>query len=133
MDIQLPEQFQNKILRIFGEIAEKWIYDFPFILRKCIEKWELNNLEILNELSINLVCFADSEIFGKSVLKIGVPNPELNSEFTSLQIFRDKNICRLYDFDLKLGALLLERILPGTDITDISESINICKLIFDYI
>ncbi len=120
--MQLPEQFKENLIRIFGENAEKWISDFPVILQKCIEKWQLKNLVFIEPLSINFVCFAESKLFGKSVLKIGVPNPELYSEITALKLFNRKNSCRIYDSDLDLGALLLERIIPGTDLTNIKES-----------
>lgn len=49
-------------------------------------------------------------------------DPELYTEMKTLQLYEGKNICKLYDFDKKLGALLLERITPGLNLTTINNN-----------
>lgn len=54
-------------------------------------------------------------------MKIGFPHPDLFSEMEALQIFGGRKIVRLLDFNREFGALLLERIRPGDNLTIIKE------------
>jgi streptomycin 6-kinase len=54
----------------------------------------------------------------EAVLKIGVPNPELTTEIADLTCFEGRGAVRLLAADLGRGALLLERLRPGTTLRD---------------
>jgi streptomycin 6-kinase len=78
-------------------------------------------------LSYNLVAFAKRDK-KDVILKIGMPNPELNSEMAALKLFNGDGACQLLACDEERGFLLLERINPGTvlaDLTDDDERTNI--------
>jgi len=76
----------------------------------------------ISKLSYNYLEFAHSPIHGPVVLKIGFPNPEISTEIKALAYFHDqRGSVRLLDWDLDQGALLLERILPGRDLTTIAD------------
>lgn len=48
------------------------------------------------------------------VLKLGVPCEELMSEVAALNVFDGIGAARLLDYDAQIGALLIERVIPGT-------------------
>lgn len=64
-------------------------------------------------LSYNFVAAARQQGSKPVVLKMGVPNKELESEAASLEIYDGKGAVKLLDQDLERGALLLERLRPG--------------------
>ena len=56
------------------------------------------------------------------ILKIGVPNPELITEIEALLIYDGRGSVRLLDVDREQGALLLERLKPGTPLLSITDA-----------
>lgn len=114
--MQIPEYFSKKIIRVFGEKGRDWLTELPQIFNQCIQKWNLIEGNLSNDLSFNLVCFAKSPEYGDVALKIGVPHPELFTEMEALTLYQGRNICTCYDLDKELGAMLLERIIPGPNL-----------------
>lgn len=126
--MDLPTQFTNKIIRIFPLDGKKWLDELPNIYLKCVNKWNLSDCQISNILSYNLVVFAKSPAFGDVALKIGIPHRDLYTEMESINIYNGRNICKCYTYEKDLGALLLERIIPGDDLNIIKESTQRIKL-----
>lgn len=120
--MHLPQVFTEKIRLVFGEKGTAWLEQIPQILALCQDRWGLTNLRLAEKLSYNLVCFAESPTFGAVVLKIGVPNPELVTEMKVLSLYAGRGMCRCHDADAERGALLLERIVPGSDLTSVRNS-----------
>jgi streptomycin 6-kinase len=120
--LHLPQVFTEKILLVFGEKGRAWLEQIPQVLARCQDRWRLTNIRLVGELSYNLVCFAESPVYGAVALKIGVPNPELVTEMKVLSLYAGRSMCACYDADVELGALLLERIVPGSDLTDVGNS-----------
>jgi len=116
-DISIPGYFKTKIRRSFGDKGVSWLSQLDELLKKCLIKWNLSNCHLASNLSVNLVCFADSPDYGPVVIKIGVPHPELYTEIEALSLYNGGNICICYDSDPDIGAMLLERIIPGHDLT----------------
>ena len=74
---------------------------------------QLSKLVPAKSLSINLIIFAKSAIYGDVILKLAGPHGERLTEVTALQIFNGEHACKCLDFEKSMGALLLERIYPG--------------------
>ncbi len=55
------------------------------------------------------------------VLKLGVPNPELNTELAALRFYDGQGCVRLLDADEAQGAMLLERLRPGTELITLED------------
>lgn len=56
------------------------------------------------------------------VLKLCIPNPELMTEIEALRLMRGRGAAHLLEFDLEDGALLLERLEPGTPLSTICDT-----------
>lgn len=118
--MQIPKVLRNKILRFFGPQGEQWLDKLPGLLEECTAKWKLTQCRESEVMSYNYVCFAYSPDYGEVALKIGIPHPELITEMTALNLYAGRNICRCFEQDEVLGAMLLERIIPGIDLTEIA-------------
>jgi streptomycin 6-kinase len=114
--MKLPAYFIEKIRQAFGEKGEKWLENLPQIYTKSIKKWSLTNCSLAGDLSHNLIVFAMSPEYGSVALKIGVPHDDLFTEMRALVLYEGRNICRCYDVDKELGAILIERISPGVNL-----------------
>jgi streptomycin 6-kinase len=55
------------------------------------------------------------------VLKVGFPTRELTTEIEALRLFDGRGAVRLLEADTERGALLLERLEPGTPLTAIED------------
>ncbi len=125
--MQLPDSFITTIQKAFKEDGEKFLAVLPALIEDASQRGGLTNVRPVQNLSYNFVAFAKR---GKEdvMLKIGVPNPELNSEMAALKLFNGDGACQLLACDEERGFLLLERLNPGTvlaDITDDDERTNI--------
>ena len=121
LQLQLPQRFRDGIWRFFGDTGKRWLTDLPRLISTCTELWQLEAVNPVDDLSVNFVGFTHSRLYGPAVLKIGVPHPELYSEIQALELYNGRNICRRYAADLDAGAMLLERVIPGDDLTSIPE------------
>jgi streptomycin 6-kinase len=117
MKLDLPPIFIKNITNTFPE-GEEWLARLPDLISEAIQRWNLTGLQTAPTLSYNYVAFGRQH--GKKgyaqdvVLKIGVPNRELSSEMTALQLYAGEGACKLYDSDPEKGMLLEEHLHPGT-------------------
>ena len=72
--IKIPETYKNNIINMFGEPGEKWLNIVPNIVDKYVKKFNLKNIQILNDLTFNIIIFAECDSFGKIVFKVSLPN-----------------------------------------------------------
>ncbi|MCJ8013260.1 hypothetical protein MUG84_16130 [Paenibacillus sp. KQZ6P-2] len=122
--MNIPNEFYIKVKQIYGEVGEDWLARLPDIIDRCSGKWGLSELVLLDNYT-NAVLYGTSRFFGDVVLKIGM---DITSEIKAMSRFNELAICHCYVADEPLGALLLERVMPGNDLTTISseeERINI--------
>ncbi len=117
----IPASLRQKVLRVFGPPAQQWLGNLPYLVATCVEKWGLYDYEPSPVMSHNLVCFSRSAQFGDVVLKIGFPHRELYTEQKALATFKGHKICQIFAWDQSLGAMLLQRLFPGHDLTAVSE------------
>jgi streptomycin 6-kinase len=132
-DILIPDYFKAKIRRCFGIKGANWLSRLDELLNRCLIKWNLANCHLAADLSMNLVCFADSPDYGSVVIKIGVPHPELYTEMTALSLYNGGNICLCYDSDIDIGAMLLERVIPGHNLTVLQHERECIEIAVDVI
>lgn len=116
--LQIPQRMRENIELYFGDKGREWINDLPKLLAEKAREWSLSLEDPYENLSINFVTRA-SQGSVAAVLKMGVPNKEIKSEINALKYFNGNAAVRLLQYDIDKGALLLERILPGTPLRDI--------------
>ncbi|MDP4087774.1 MAG: aminoglycoside phosphotransferase family protein [Bacillota bacterium] len=116
--LPIPENFRDTILRCFKADGEAWLKKLPDLLETLIRRWELTDCRVEKNLSIHYICYAHSQRYGDVVLKTGVPHLELYSGMDALIYYNGRYSCRVYEADREHGAMLMERVSPGTRLRD---------------
>ena len=105
---------------VYGAAGEAWIGQLPALLAECADRWSLTIAPPFG-LSYNYVAPATRADGTAIVLKVGFPSRELMTELDALRLYDGRGICRLLDADRERGAMLLERITPGTPLADLDD------------
>jgi len=113
--MHLPTDFRNRISAFEG--GREWLQNLPTLLDRCAGHWSLT-LGPPFDLSYNYVCPAARRNGERVVLKIGLPNDELDSEQAALQAYAGDGCVRLLDRLPEISAFLLERLVPGTPLAE---------------
>lgn len=111
--MNLPETFTSRIESTFGAVGKDWLAALPTILEEVTHKWSLRLHPPFEEMAYNYVAPATRSDGVEVVLKIGVPNRELETEMEALQIYGGEGAVELLEVEPELGAMLLERLSPG--------------------
>jgi hypothetical protein len=119
--MRIPQYFLDNAARQFGDAGPEWVRRLPDLLARCQAKWRLTDCVPVGNLSINLVCYARSEIHGDVVLKIEGPHSERRTEILALQLYGGRRACKCLEADDAAAAVLLERIVPGHDLRTIAD------------
>jgi streptomycin 6-kinase len=109
----IPRSFLDKAEVQFGAKGPEWVASLPSLIEHCIRRWRLVDVRPVEDLSINLVCYATSSAFGPVVLKMQGPHPDRFTEMQALQLFSDDLACRCLECDFQRAVMLLERLVPG--------------------
>ena len=128
--MNLPTHFVKTVTSTFTGGAE-WLENLPNLLAECERRWGLAIRPSNFTLSYNYVAPATLADGTEIVLKVGVPNRELNTEIAALRLYDGRGCVRLLDADADAGILLLERLHPGemlTIVPDDDEATRIAAL-----
>jgi streptomycin 6-kinase len=117
----LPDEFARLTLALHGDAGRVWLEGLPELVEHCARRWELNVGPPFAPLSYNYAAPAEGPRGERYVLKLGVPAQGLLSEIAALLGFDGCGAARLFDSDAARGALLLERLEPGTPLTALCE------------
>lgn len=110
--ITLPEKFKESIINRYHKDGIKWLNNIDRLIKKYIDQYKLEDIRLVNNLSINLVFFAKSREYGDVVLKI-TPGKTLISEVSAIKHYNSKYSVICYDYDKEDKVMLLESLLPG--------------------
>lgn len=117
----IPEEFACAIVGQHGEAGRLWLGGLPDLVERCAARWSLRVGPPYDNLTYNYAAAAEGPGGARLVLKVGVPVPELLSEMEALRLFDGRGAARLVDADAEWGALLLERLEPGTRLVALCE------------
>lgn len=110
----LSKQLSTTIKAIHHEKGEQWIQHLPNLLKRLEVRWGISFESITPfKLSYNLVLPAVNSIGENVVVKMSVPNKELESEADWLTYYKEGQVVKLLDFDLEEGILMMEQLRPG--------------------
>jgi len=117
----IQENLRANIMGVFGARGAAWLDTLPVCLESLARKWRLRIEPPFPDLSFNYVAPATDEHGGQVVVKAGVPCTELKQEIAALRLFRGRGSVRLLRSDVRLGAMLLERLDPGTTLDRLND------------
>ncbi len=119
--VSVNEDFARRIVALHGEAGRVWLEGLAELVEHCARRWELKVGPPFGPLSYNYAAPAEGPRGERFVLKLGVPTHGLLSEIGVLLSFDGCGAARLFDSDAARGALLLERLEPGTPLTALCE------------
>ncbi len=95
----------------FPANADQWLNDFDVSLKRLMDKWQLTIKGHERNSRFGTILYAESRLYGEVAVKI-VPwfCSRLKSEIECYKSLPYKEMCRLYDVDEDLGAMLLKSV-----------------------
>lgn len=112
--MNISESFKHKIEGAFGEKGKEWLETIATRVQTSVERWNLNILGPVTNLSYNYVLRALDSQGNPVILKLGVPGFDFQNEIRTLEVYDGKGCARLLEADASLGAILQEQLVPGT-------------------
>jgi streptomycin 6-kinase len=124
--LKLPPEFIQTIGGTFKEKGRRWLAALPGNIEQASHRWQLSDIRPLSDLSYNYVAYAsraENETSKRQevVLKLGVPDRELQSGIAALRHYNGHGACRLLDSDSRRGILLVERLNPGHTLVSLED------------
>lgn len=101
---------EKKIQNRFGL---RFLAKVQSLLMPLASKWKMNDLQLVDSFSANVVFKGHSAIFGPSVMKFSNNAEEFISESNALDYLKGQNVCRVFAVDYENLVLLEECICPG--------------------
>ncbi len=117
----VPEDFARAMVALHGEAGRVWLDGLPALVDACAARWSLKVGPPFPSLTFNYAAPAEGAGGERLVLKLGVPVRELLSEIEAMRVFEGRGAARLFGSDAVRGALLLERLEPGTSLVALCE------------
>jgi streptomycin 6-kinase len=118
--MNLQADFVQRTIDLFGGQGQDWLENLPNFLVSLEERWQMRLLPPF-ELSYNYVAPAVRADGSEVVLKTWLVNMEMISEMESLRLWEGRGIVHLLEHDAQAGAMLLERIRPGTTLAELDD------------
>jgi streptomycin 6-kinase len=120
--IFITEDFTRATVETHGEAGRLWLRRLPAMVEECAARWSLKVGPPFSPLTYNYAAPAEGSGGERFVLKAGVPVRELLTEIEALRVFAGRGAARLVESDGAAGALLLERLEPGTPLLSLCET-----------
>jgi streptomycin 6-kinase len=118
----VPDDFARAVVAFRGAEGESWLRSLNATVGACAARWSLEVGPPLLPLSYNYVAPATRADGSRLVLKVCFPDAEAVTERAALRLFEGRGAVHLLDSDEERGALLLERLEPGTKLAELCET-----------
>jgi streptomycin 6-kinase len=118
----IPDDFARAVVAFRGAKGAAWLLGLNASVEECAARWSLEVGLPFLPLSYNYVATATRADGARLVLKVCFPDAEAATEREALRLFDGRGSVRLLDSDEERGALLLERLEPGTTLAEMSET-----------
>lgn len=111
----LPPDVRANVLRFFGDRGRAWLDALPAVVADLTRRWELRlGGEAYSGGTHSLVLPATRADGSRALLKVPAVDDENRREADALRCYAGDGAALLYAADPDTGALLLERLEPGT-------------------
>lgn len=118
----IPDEFARAVVTFRGAAGVVWLRGLPALVEECAARWRLEVGPPFLPLYYNYVAPAARADGTRVVLKVCFPDDETPTEREALRLFEGRGAARLLDADEGRGALLLERLEPGTKLEELCEA-----------
>jgi streptomycin 6-kinase len=116
-----PQALSQRMLELHGKRGSVWLAELPELIARLAKQWRVQLGPPFDGLSYSYAAPGVRRDGMQIVLKCTVPNRELNTEIEALRLFGGHGAVRLLEADAELGAVLLERIVPGMPLVTLAD------------
>lgn len=110
-----------RVMESLGPAGHAWLAALPAILAETSEEWDLRVGRPYEGGAVAFVAPAERSDKMRVVLKISIMEDETRTEPDALALWNGDGAVRLLEVDRHRGAMLLERLEPGTALKDHSD------------
>ena len=118
---ELPQAFIKRMIDLHGPSGRAWLDGLPARIRLLEDLWQIRVSDPFQPLAYNYVAPALRGDSTEAILKLGVPGSYFDQEAQCLRAFAGEGAVHLLEWDAGAGAMLLERIRPGSNIKSLEE------------
>ncbi|MBO7743540.1 phosphotransferase [Paenibacillus sp. MWE-103] len=126
---RIPEDFHAKMMSVYGTRAEEWVRSLPDLIAKSEAQFGIKAEAPFDNLSYNYIAHGMNGEGKPIVLKLAFEKDELAREMRTLSAFAEKGAVHVLDRNDELGAAVLERAIPGTPLSAVTDD-NAATAIF---
>jgi streptomycin 6-kinase len=101
-------------------LTPDWLTSLPATVADLCAKWDIDLDPVIPESYVTLVLLGHSTLLGPVVIKSSPLADEFRAETTALRLAAGANVARLYDVDFARSAMVIERIVPGTQLRHVA-------------
>lgn len=116
--LDIPDAVVQMNISANGEAGRAWLESLPGIVEELRARWGLTIGPAFEGGVVGFVAPAERPGGERAVLKVSFMDEETRHEADALEVWDGDGAVRLLDADPGLGALLLERLEPGTSLED---------------
>lgn len=98
------------------ELTPGWLTSLPSTIALLCAKWSIELDPVIPDTYMTLVLLGHSAELGPVVIKSSPLADEFRAEETALELAASDNVSRLYDVDFERSAMVIEQIVPGTQL-----------------
>ena len=111
----------ERVITQFNEFAHQdftpnWLSSLPTVIEALCAKWQIELEPLIADTWITVVLFGTSPVLGPVVIKSSPNAVDFVAQARAFEIGAGDNVPRLYDLDLEHGTMVMERIVPGTEL-----------------
>lgn len=117
---ELPTALVRNVSLYLSEAGSRWLRELPELVHGVAEQWSLSVGPPFRDLSFSYVAPATRADGTRCALKLGAPSTEFLSEIEALRYWDGDGAVRLLEAEPSAAALLLERVEPGTRLSDLA-------------
>lgn len=100
------------------DLTPGWLAALPATVADACARWAIELDPVIPDTAVTLVLLGRSATLGPVVVKSSPLADEFRAEATALRLAASERVARVYDVDLARSVMILERIVPGTQLRD---------------
>lgn len=115
----LPRQMVETVSRWDrGNLTPGWLDEVPRTVADLCDTWKIEIDHVVPNTYVTLVALGHADVLGPVVIKLSALADEFLCEATALRLGAGDNVARVYDLDIERSAMVIERIVPGTQLRE---------------
>jgi len=114
-----------RVVTTFSEFAHQdftpnWLSSLPAVIEALCAKWQIELEPTIADTWMSVVLFGISPDLGPVVMKSSPNTIDFVAQARAFEIGAGDSIPRLYDLDFEHGTMIMERIVPGTELRQVA-------------